>query len=92
MTRRGLIGRLLGLAVIAQELYAKPQHADVQNGKAIVCDEEILTCPNGHKTCRCIDAPLVVGSDRNYDNPDVAELHNYHMERCNVCHVLFTRE
>jgi hypothetical protein len=86
--RRGFLAYVLG--AIAAPLLA--QRADLQNGKAIVCDEDVLTCPNGHKTCRNIDAPIVVGSDRNVDNPDVAELHNYHMERCNFCRVLFTRE
>lgn len=86
--RRSFFSFALGL--LAAPLLA--QHADLQNGKAINCEEEVLTCPNGHKTCRNIDAPIVVGSDRNVDNPDFAELRNYHLERCNQCHVLFTRE
>lgn len=86
--RRSFLAYAVGM--MAGPLLA--QRAELQNGKAIVCDDEVLTCPNQHKTCRNIDAPLVVGSDRNLDSPDIAELHNYHLERCNVCHVLFTRE
>lgn len=89
--RRLFLNRILSaIAILRAPLLA--QHAEMQNGKVVNCEDDVLTCPMGHKTCRNIDAPLVVGSDRNVDNPDFAELHNFHLERCNSCRVLFTRE
>lgn len=86
-TRRSIVGMLLGLVGLASA-----QKVAVQNGKAIVCQGDKLTCPNGHETCASIDAPIIVGSDRNRDYPEWAPLYQFHMERCEQCHVLFTRE
>lgn len=68
-----------------------PQKAIMQNGQAVVCDSDSLTCPNGHKTCKSINAPVVVGND-NREYPDTAQLFEYHLERCQVCKVAFFRE
>jgi hypothetical protein len=88
LSRRAFFSNLLlGIPVIAFG-----QEAVMEGGKAIVCDSGTATCPNGHKTCRKIDTPIVVGND-NRDYPDIkGQLFDYHMLRCDVCHVLFTRE
>lgn len=90
MTRRTFLyygtGMLAGSAAIAQR-------AEVQNGKAVVCEQKAdpLKCPNGHWTCESIAAPLAVGGG-TYQNPETAPLFAYTLLRCNTCHVLFTRE
>lgn len=67
------------------------QNTVMEKGKAITCDSDVLTCPLGHKTCATIDAHLAIGNDnRNY--PEVNALFDYRQVRCDVCHVLFTRE
>ena len=67
------------------------QEAVMQGDKAIACENGTVTCPNGHKTCRKIDAPLAIGND-SYQNPECVQLREFHLLRCDVCHVLFTRE
>ena len=90
IARRNLLTRL-GLAHGAIVTATFAQKAIVQNGQAIVCSTEAVKCPNGHPSCKSINAPLVVGNDdRNY--PDQAQLYSYHVLRCETCHVLFTRE
>lgn len=79
------VGMLAAMPVLAQK------KAIVENGKAVVCDSDSIICPNGHQTCLSIDAPVVVGNG-SYQNPDVGQLNSFHMERCEVCHVLFTKE
>ena len=76
---------LMALPVAAQ------QKAIVEKGQAKVCDDDPVECPLGHATCRSINAPVVVGND-SYQNPDVGQLRDFHLMRCEVCHVLFTRE
>ena len=85
LSRRTFVSSvLIGIPAVAQK-------AVLRNGKAVVCDSDSTTCPNGHKTCRTIDAPLVVGNDnRNY--PDSAQLFDFHVLRCDTCRVVFTRE
>lgn len=79
------VGMLSATAVAQQE-------AVMVNGSAKVCEGgDPVKCPLGHKTCRTINAPVVVGND-NYQNPDVGQLRDYHLMRCDVCHVLFTLE
>jgi len=73
---------------------AVAQQAIMQNGKAIVCEGEAVTCPAcKQKTCKVIDAPIVVGNDLR-QNPDVAQLFDYHILRCDNpnCHAAFFRE
>ena len=65
--------------------------AVMQKGQAVVCDGDAIKCPNGHDSCRTINAPLMVGND-NRSYPDSAQLFDYHLMRCDQCHVLFTRE
>jgi hypothetical protein len=90
VNRRNFFSRLsLAFGVIAGTVVA--QKAVIEKGKAVVCESDSLKCPNGHDTCPSIDAPLAVGND-SYQNPEVAQLRNYHVLRCDVCHVLFTRE
>ena len=87
MTRRSLLSALS--ALIPASLLG--QKAIMQNGQAVFCTENAVKCPNGHTTCKVINAPLVVGND-NQSYPDSAQLFSYHVLRCDVCHVLFTRE
>ena len=75
---------LLGASAVAQK-------AIMKEGQAVVCESESIKCPNGHATCRIINAPLVVGNDRR-DYPDMGQLYEYHVLRCDTCRVLFTRE
>lgn len=85
-----MFGRRSFLAQVFAFLPAA-QQAIMQGSKAVVCKGDAVTCPNGHKTCPRIDAPVVVGND-SYQYPDVGQLRDYHLLRCDVCHVLFTRE
>ncbi len=85
-TRRTLLGFLFSLAPAA---FA--QKAIVQHGQAVVCDSDAVKCPNGHQGCKSINAPIVVGNG-NRDYPDQSQLFDFHLMRCEVCHVLFTRE
>ena len=63
--------------------------AVMEKGKAVVCETSgTAKCPNGHDTCRSIDAPLVIGSGTR-DYPDWAQLPDKHIIECDVCHVLF---
>ena len=85
--RRRFLTHLLAFIPAA----AAAQQAIMQGSKAVVCDGDAVTCPNGHKTCRKIDAPIAIGND-SYQNPECVQLRDYHLLRCDVCHVLFTRE
>lgn len=84
MTRRSFLAYGVGMASAAQ-------NAILEKGKAVVCDGDSVKCPNGHDTCQVINAPIAVGND-SYEYPEVAQLRNYHVLRCDVCKVLFTRE
>jgi hypothetical protein len=87
LSRRAFFSKLLiGIPVLAMG-----QKAVMSGNRAVICDSESVLCPNGHKTCRIIDAPLVVGND-NREYPDQAQLFGFHVLRCSECHVLFTRE
>ncbi len=77
------------LALLAPAALA--QKAIVQRGQAVVCDSDSVKCPNGHESCKSINAPIVVGNG-NRDYPDQSQLFDFHLLRCEVCHVLFTRE
>ncbi|HVN19415.1 MAG TPA: hypothetical protein VMU05_11595 [Dongiaceae bacterium] len=88
MNRRRFLSR--AIAMVATPVAA--QKAILEKGQAKICDDNgSFTCPNGHKTCASINAPPAVGSDA-YQIEDVAALKSFHMMRCEVCHVLFTRE
>lgn len=70
---------------------AGAQKTVMEKGQAVVCDGTTLKCPNGHMTCPTINATMAIGNDnRNY--PETAVLFDYHIVRCDVCHVLFTKE
>ena len=87
LTRRSLLSALS--ALIPASLLG--QKAIMEKGQAVVCAENSIQCPNGHATCKVINAPLEVGNDnRNY--PESSQLFDYHVLRCDQCHVLFTRE
>jgi len=78
------VGMLAAIPALAQKTV-------IEKGRAVVCDGEAVTCPLGHKTCDTINAHLAIGNEnRNY--PETAVLFDYRMIRCDVCHVLFTRE
>jgi hypothetical protein len=88
MNRRSILGWIFGLlggSAVAQ------QKAVLEKGRAVVCDNEPVKCPMGHDSCRVINAPVVVGND-SYQNPDVGQLRDFHLLRCDQCHVLFTLE
>ena len=80
LTAFGMIG-----TIFAQKAIMK------SDGQAIVCESDAIKCPLGHATCKVINAPIAIGND-SYQNPDVQQLTNYHLLRCDTCHVLFTRE
>lgn len=88
MKRRSFLSYGVGMLAAST---AVAQKGIMQDGKAVVCSGESLLCPNGHKTCAFIDAPIVVGND-SHISPDMAQLFDYHVMRCQTCHVLFTRE
>jgi hypothetical protein len=88
--RRDFLTRL-ALALAAVTGVSLAQEAIMEKGQAKVCDSDALTCPNGHKTCKSINAPPAVGNDA-YQNMDVAPLKDFHLERCEVCRVAFFRE
>lgn len=95
--RRAFLACFLGFPVAGQlvawlcALPGQAQQAIMEKGKAVVCDREAVKCPNGHDTCAVIDAPIAIGND-SYQYPDVKQLRDYHVLRCDVCKVLFTRE
>lgn len=84
MTRRKILG-LLG-ALIPTSLLA--QRGTMQKGQAVVCSGESLKCPLGHETCSNINAPLVVGNG-NKEYPDVGQLFEQKVHKCDQCGVLF---
>lgn len=90
MNRRSFLTRF-GVAVVAVTgtVFAQKQAIMIQ-GKAKVCENDgsTLKCPNGHETCRNIDAPIAVGNG-SYDLSAVAAVRSKIMEECDVCHVLF---
>lgn len=87
MTRRSFLAYGVGMAGSA----TFAQQAIMEGKKAVVCDSDSVKCPLGHDSCRVIDAPLAIGND-SYQYPDVKQLRDYHVLRCDVCKVLFTRE
>lgn len=89
VTRRSFISWASVLFAALPALAQKP--TVMEKGKAVVCDNDATKCPLGHDTCTTINAPVVVGND-SYQNPDVGQLRDYHLLRCDVCHMLFTRE
>lgn len=88
-SRRTFVGRIIGLLGLTS--FAFGQKAIMEKGKAVVCEGDPVKCPLGHDSCKAIDAPIAVGND-SYQNPDVGQLRDYHVLRCDVCKVLFTRE
>ena len=84
MTRRSFLSAFpfaLPVALLAQS-------AILKDGKALVCSGATTTCPNQHKTCRNIDAPIVVGNDnRNYT--ESGQLFDKRVLECSQCGVLF---
>lgn len=87
-SRRSFLTRL---TLVFSAVTAFAQKGILENGKAKVCADDAVKCPNNHMTCKSIDAPIVVGNDA-WQNPDFAQLRDFHLMRCEVCHVLFTRE
>jgi|HubBroStandDraft_4_1064222.scaffolds.fasta_scaffold03927_7 hypothetical protein len=90
MNRRKIM-QLLAVAAFGQAAAFGQKEAIMEGKQAVVCDSKPLKCPNGHDTCAAIDLPIAVGNDR-YDYPEVSQIRAYHLLRCDVCHVLFTRE
>lgn len=86
MKRRSFIGWLLSAVGVATA-----QKAIMEGKNAVVCDSDSVKCPNGHASCKVINAPLVVGND-NHSYPEESQLFNYHVLRCDQCKVLFTLE
>ena len=89
ITRRALFSKLL----IGIGAMAAAQKAILEDGKAVICKGgDSVICPACHqKTCKIIDAPIVVGND-SHDYPDSSQLFDYHILRCELCHAAFFRE
>jgi hypothetical protein len=87
-TRRSFLGFAVGM--VAGPLLA--QKAILEKGQAITCDSDSILCPVCKvKTCPTINSTLAIGNEnRNY--PEVNPLFDFHVVRCDMCHVLFTRE
>jgi hypothetical protein len=89
LSRRAFFSNLLlGIPAIA---LAQDRHAIIEKKQSVICDGSPLTCPNGHTTCPTINATMTVGNE-NQSYPETAVLFEFHQVRCDVCHVLFTRE
>lgn len=87
MNRRGFISMLAGALPIS----LLSQTAVMKDEKALACSGSTTICPNKHKTCRNIDAPLVIGNEnREYPSPSV--LFDYRILSCSVCGVLFAEK
>ena len=100
MTRRNFLS--LGMAMVAAPALAKQvgpqlnlrnvnQNGIMVKGKAKECETASLKCPNGHDTCRKIDAPLAVGNDSEA-NPECFQMRKVHLLACDACGVLFIEE
>lgn len=72
-------------------IFAPAQTAVLKGEKAIACQGSTTTCPNGHKTCRNIDMPVVIGND-NRSYPDWSQLMEYRFLACSVCSVAFVEK
>lgn len=83
MNRRSFLALLIPGAVFAQV-----PGSIMKGEKAVVCQGATTTCPNGHKTCRNIDAPPAIGND-NRDYPEISRLMEYREMACSQCGVLF---
>lgn len=91
MTRRNWFLKLCAAVPYLGTVALVAQKGIVQNRQAVVCNGDSVKCPNGHATCKSINAPIVVGND-SHISPDTAQLFEYHVLRCEVCKVLFTAE
>lgn len=90
MGRRTFLWYGSGMMAVAQEMWAKPQQAILEKGRAKVCDTEVVKCPLGHETCKKIDAPIAVGND-SYQYPEVAQIQALKLLMCEQCGVLFVK-
>lgn len=80
----GILAALLTHKAVPQKAAVTPE------GKVKVCPPNVstVTCPQGHQTCRKIDAAIVVGNgDTNY--PNWAQVPNSKLLMCETCSVLF---
>lgn len=69
------------------------QKAVVRDGQVKACPEgvDVITCPNGHKTCENLKAGLVVGNgDANY--PNWLQVPGFTLYWCDQCGGLFARK
>jgi hypothetical protein len=84
LSRRTLLKSFLPSLLLGQ--YA----ATKKDGSVHVCAENTSTvkCPQGHETCRNINAPLVVGNG-DYNYPNWAQLTTYKLLWCDTCGALF---
>lgn len=85
--RRNFLGVIFGALASA----AAAQKTAIEGSQAVVCKENAVKCPNGHQTCPTINMPIAIGND-SYSYEEVHQLRDFHLIRCDVCHVLFTRE
>jgi hypothetical protein len=87
-TRRAFLTRF-GAAFTAVTGVALAQKGITENGKAVVCKEDSVTCPVcKQKTCRLLDAPVVVGNNsREY--PDQAQMYEFKILCCENCRAAF---
>ena len=84
-TRRSFIGwaiALLGGSAVAQK-------GITQNGQAVICDGNSVTCPAcKQKTCKILNLPIVLGND-NREYPDQAQMFEYKILCCQNCRAAF---
>ena len=86
MNRRRAFSYIAGL-LASIPVFAQKQGV-MEKGQAVVCDSGSTKCPLGHATCISINAPLVVGNG-NRDYPDVAQLFDQRIHKCDQCGILF---
>ena len=89
MKRRSFLSYAVGMLSAVGLAAQQSGTGLIEKGKAVVCPTQgTIKCPNGHETCRTIDAPIIIGND-NSSYPDWAQVVSKHMIECDICHVLF---
>lgn len=92
MTRRGFFRSLFAVLPSLTLANAQKKALEDRSGKAVVCENGTSAkCPQGHETCRYIDAALVVGNGST-DYPEWGQLNNYRMLWCMTCGSLFAEK
>ena len=87
------VGMLAAVGVTSAQEETGHEKAILQkDGRAVVCPDDSILCPVCKtKTCSTINATMVIGNE-NRSYPESSVLFEFHIVRCSICHVLFTRE